>query len=209
MTGTAAPNTASGTDLDPPRTTRERGPRAMIRKLNIAGLTMVVVFVGCIGGWAATSELAGAVIAAGTVIVESVDKKVQHPTGGVVKEILVQDGSAVEEGQILVRLDDTLPRATLGVLRSQLDENNARHARLLAEREGAGPIAFPEDLVARKAEVTVSEAMNGEQKLFEFAQGRACRSTFPVARAHRAGQRGNPRARRSTTGQGGRDQAHR
>ena len=65
MTGTAAPHTASGTDLDPPRTTRERGPRAMIRSLNIAGLTMVVAFVGCIGGWAATGELAGAVIAGG------------------------------------------------------------------------------------------------------------------------------------------------
>ena len=183
MTGTAAPHTASGTDLDPPRTTRERGPRAMIRSLNIAGLTMMVAFVGCIGGWAATSELAGAVIAGGSVIVESVVKKVQHPTGGVVKEILVRDGSAVEQGQIVVRLDDTLPRATLGVVRSQLDENKARHARLLAEREDSGPIAFPEDLVARKAEVTVSEAMNGEQKLFESRK------------AVRAGQRSQLRER--------------
>ena len=92
------------------------------------------------------------------MIVELVVKKVQHPSGGVVKEILVRDGSAVEQGQIVVRLDDTLPRATLGVVRSQLDENKARHARLLAERENSGPIAFPEDLVARKAEVTVSES---------------------------------------------------
>ncbi len=155
----------------------------MIRKLNVVGLAMVVVFVVCIGGWAATSELAGAVIAAGTVIVESVDKKVQHPTGGVVKEILVQDGSEVEEGQVLVRLDDTVPRATLGVLSSQLDENNARRARLLAERDGADSIAFPKDLTARMDETNVTAAASGEEKLFD------------ARKAARAGQRDQLRER--------------
>src|SRR5262245_63174999 len=138
-----------------------RDPIATIRRLNVAGLAMVAVFVGCIGGWAATSELAGAVIAAGTVIVESADKKVQHPTGGVVKEILVHDGSEVEEGQVVVRLDDTVPRATLGVLRAQFDENNARRARLLAERDGADAIAFPPELVTRRNEATVAAALGG------------------------------------------------
>src|SRR5436309_2967462 len=108
-------------------------PVAMIRKLNVVGLAMTVTLVGGFGGWAATSQLSGAVIATGTVIVESVDKKVQHPTGGVVKEIRVHDGSEVEEGQVLVRLDDTVTRSSLGVLRSQFDENTARRARLLAE----------------------------------------------------------------------------
>jgi HlyD family secretion protein len=163
--------------------TRHRESAARIHKLNIAGLAMVAVFVGCIGGWAATSEIAGAVIAAGTVIVESVDKKVQHPTGGVVKEILVQDGSAVEEGQVVVRLDDTVPRSTLGVLRSQFDENSARRARLLAEREGAEAIAFPPELVARRSEATVAAALGGEVKLFESR------------RSARAGQRAQLRER--------------
>ena len=146
---------------------RHRESIARIRKLNVAGLAMAAVFVGCIGGWAATSEIAGAVIAAGTVIVESVDKKVQHPTGGVVKEILVQYGSAVEEGQVVVRLDYTVPRATLGVLRSQLDENSSRRARLLAERESADAIAFPQELVARRNEANVATALSGEEKLFD------------------------------------------
>src|SRR3954454_14571885 len=142
-------------------------PVAMIRKLNVVGLAMIVVFVGCIGGWAATSELAGAVIAAGTVIVETVDKKVQHPTGGVIKEILVQDGSAVDEGQIVLHLDDTVPRTTLGVIRSQLDENSARRARLLAEREDADLIAFPEHFAARRGETNIAAALTGEEKLFD------------------------------------------
>ena len=55
---------------------------------------------------------------------------VPSPLDGVVKEILVRDGSEVEEGQILVRLDDTVTRSSLGVLRAQFDENVARRARL-------------------------------------------------------------------------------
>jgi membrane fusion protein, type I secretion system len=158
--------------------------RSAIRKLNIIGAALVVAFVGCIGGWAATSELAGAVIASGTVTVKSNVKKVQHPTGGVVKELLVREGSAVAEGQVLVRLDDTVTRATLGVVRSQLDESNARHARLIAEREDADTVAFPQDLVTRAAsESTVSDAIHGEEKLFESRK------------AGRAGQRSQLRER--------------
>jgi membrane fusion protein, type I secretion system len=183
MTADADANVALKMDAKPGASARDRDATAMIRKLNVVGLAMVVVFVGCIGGWAANSELAGAVIAVGTVIVESVVKKVQHPTGGVVKDILVQDGSEVEEGQVLVRLDDTVPRATLGVLRSQLDENNARRARLLAERDGADSIAFPKDLTARMDETNLTAALSGEEKLFDSRK------------ATRAGQRAQLRER--------------
>ena len=157
--------------------------RSAIRKLNIVGSILVVAFVGCIGGWAATSELAGAVIATGTLTVKSNVKKVQHPTGGVVKELLVREGSTVTEGQILVRLDDTVTRATLGVVRSQLDESNARHARLIAEREDADTVTFSQDLVARAGESNFADAIHGEQKLFESR------------RAARAGQRSQLRER--------------
>ena len=157
--------------------------RSAIRKLNVIGAALVVAFVGCIGGWAATSELAGAVIASGTVTVKSSVKKVQHPTGGVVKELLVRNGSAVTEGQILVRLDDTVTRATLGVVRSQLDESNARHARLIAERDDADTVTFPLDLLARIGESNVENAIHGEEKLFESRK------------AARAGQRSQLRER--------------
>jgi HlyD family secretion protein len=101
----------------------------------------------------------------------------------VIREILVKDGSAVEEGQVLVRLDDTVTRATLGVVRSQLDENSARQARLLAERENADAIAFPDELSARKSEAAVATAVNGEDKLFDSRK------------AARAGQRAQLRER--------------
>jgi HlyD family secretion protein len=143
----------------------DKNPAATIRRLTIIGVAMIAVLFGGFGGWATTSELAGAVIASGTVIVESVDKKVQHPTGGVVKEILIHDGSTVEEGQILVRLDDTVTRSSLGVLRSQFDENTARRARLLAERDGA-TLVFPEMTMARRNETNIAAAISGEEKLF-------------------------------------------
>ena len=142
-------------------------PRQAIRKLNVIGFAILVLLFGGFGGWAATSQLAGAVIAPGTIVVESNVKKVQHPTGGIVGEILVAEGSAVEAGQVVMRLDDTLTRATLGVVRSQLDELTAREARLLTERDGAAGIVFPDYLMLRKDDKSVLTATAGEQKLFD------------------------------------------
>src|SRR5215472_16890823 len=124
----------------------ERTPQASMRKLQLVGNAAVAIAVGGFGGWASTSEIAGAVIASGNVVVESNVKKIQHPTGGIVGEILVKEGSEVEAGQILIRLDDTLTRATLGVIQSQLDLYVAREAQLLAERDGADSVALPEVL---------------------------------------------------------------
>src|SRR5215469_12425511 len=122
----------------------ERTPEASIAKLQLVGYAAIAVAVGGFGGWASTSEIAGAVIASGNIVVESNVKKIQHPTGGIVGEILVKEGSEVEAGQVLMRLDDTLTRATLGVVQSQLDLYVAREARLLAERDGLASVIFPE-----------------------------------------------------------------
>jgi HlyD family secretion protein len=54
-----------------------------------------------VGGWAATTELAGAVIASGSVVVDSNVKKVQHLTGGIVGELMVRDGSRVRAGDVV------------------------------------------------------------------------------------------------------------
>ena len=142
-------------------------PRTTIRRLNLAGILIILALFGGVGTWVATAKIAGAVIAVGRVVVESDVKKVQHPTGGVVKEILVHEGDEVKEGQVLVRLDDTLTRATLGVIRSQLDELMSRQARLMAERDDATHITFPDELLERNNEKSLSVAMAGEQKLFE------------------------------------------
>jgi HlyD family secretion protein len=148
-------------------TDAERSPHRAIRKLNLIGLAITVLLVGGVGGWATTAQLAGAVIAPGTLVVESNVKKVQHPTGGIVGEILVKEGGEVEAGQVVLRLDDTVTKATLGVVRSQLDELTAREARLLAERDDAGAIVFPAYLMSARDDASAATAVAGEKKLFE------------------------------------------
>lgn len=142
-------------------------PRASIHKLKVIGFAVIAVLIGGVGGWAATSQLSGAVIAPGTIVVQSNVKKVQHPTGGIVGAIMVKEGDAVEAGQLLMRLDDTLTKATLGIVRSQLNELTAREARLLAERDGDEAIVFPDALTGRISEPAVTTAVAGEEKLFE------------------------------------------
>ncbi len=78
-----------------------------IRANILFGLAVSVLLVGGVGAWAATTSLAGAVIASGNVVVESNSKKVQHQTGGIVGEILVEEGDRVLAGDVIVRLDET------------------------------------------------------------------------------------------------------
>src|SRR5437764_3174798 len=161
--------------MSPSKTKRTEGqapdsavdPRRAIRRLNAMGFAVILLLVIGVGGWAANSELTGAVIASGVVVVESNVKKVQHPNGGIVGEILVREGSVVEEGQTVLRLDDTVPRSTLGVLRAQLDELIARESRLLTERDGVEAVAFPEDLLRRRSDRSVMTALGGEERLFD------------------------------------------
>lgn len=72
-----------------------------------SGAAVVLILVGSVAGWAATTEIAGAIIASGTLAVEGNVRKVQHPTGGVVGEALARDGDRVRAGDALVRLGAT------------------------------------------------------------------------------------------------------
>jgi HlyD family secretion protein len=144
-----------------------RSPQYAIRKLNFVGCTAVVVALGGFGGWASTTDIAGAVIASGTVVVETSVKKVQHLSGGIVGEILVKEGSEVEAGQVLLRLDDTLTRANLGVVQSQLDLYVAREARLLAEQDGLGAVTFPQARSNGSTREAAESAVAGEERLFQ------------------------------------------
>ena len=138
------------------------------RKPLILGLVAVALLVVGIGGWAAATQISGAVIAPGKLVVDSNVKKVQHPTGGVVGELLVKEGDQVKQGDVVVRLDGTQARASLAVVNKALDELVARQARNEAERDGDKSVTFPADLVARKDDPEVARLMSGEQRLFEM-----------------------------------------
>jgi HlyD family secretion protein len=131
------------------------------------GAIAVFLLVGGFGTWAATASLAGAVVAQGTVVVESSVKKVQHQTGGIVTEIRVRDGDRVKAGDVLIRLDPTIAGANLGVVTSQLDELQMREARLKAERDDKTTLDLPASLSARAGAADVGEILSGERTLFE------------------------------------------
>ena len=141
------------------------------------GLTAVVLLLGGIGGWAVVTKLAGAVIAPGTLVVENNVKKVQHPSGGIVKELRVKEGDTIAAGDLLIVLDDTQARANLGIILGGLDEIAARKARLEAESEGTENVVFPAELSARADEPALRKILSGEQNL------------FVLRKAERAGQK--------------------
>jgi len=148
-----------------------------IRRYTIAGAAVVAFLTFGVAVWATTTEIAGALIAPGTVVVESNIKKVQHPSGGVVGELRVKDGDRVKAGDLLVRLDDTVTRANLAIVTKTLTELMARKARLSAERDGSDRITFPDELVQQASTPDTAQVMAAEVRLFE------------LRRAARAGQK--------------------
>ncbi|RYG56813.1 MAG: HlyD family type I secretion periplasmic adaptor subunit, partial [Alphaproteobacteria bacterium] len=70
-----------------------------IQRYIISGAILVGLVTFGVGGWASTTELSGAVVAQGVIVVDSSVKKVQHPTGGIVSELRVKEGDRVVQGQ--------------------------------------------------------------------------------------------------------------
>jgi HlyD family secretion protein len=143
-------------------------PERAIRRYLLAGAASLALLTGGVGGLAAMTELSGAIIAQGKLVVDSNVKKVQHPSGGVIGAINVHEGDKVKAGQVLVRLDETVTRANLAIVAKSVDELEARLARLEAERDGSSAVAFPNSLLTRGDDPAVTRTMQGEQSLFDL-----------------------------------------
>ena len=116
-----------------------------IRRYQRLGLAAMLLCVGGAAAWAASVQLSGAIVATGTVVVETSVKKIQHGSGGLVGEILVKEGTKVQPGDILVKLDQTLARANLQILNQQIDELEMRDARLELELSAVPLTAISEE----------------------------------------------------------------
>src|SRR5260370_15085322 len=91
--------------------------RRSMRRHVIAAAVVILVLVVGVGGWGATAVISGAVVASGSLVVDTNVKKVQHPTRGIGGELRVRDGDRVHAGDIVVRPDQNLTRANLADLR--------------------------------------------------------------------------------------------
>ena len=133
----------------------------------ILGLISILMLVGGFGTWSVMTNIAGAVIANGQLEVDQNRQVIQHPDGGVIAAILVQEGDHVKAGEILLRLDATDLRSALTVIESQLLELIARQGRLEAERDEQQQIAFDLELIAASERSTnIKELMQGQNRLF-------------------------------------------
>ncbi|MBO6510816.1 MAG: HlyD family type I secretion periplasmic adaptor subunit [Roseibium sp.] len=139
--------------------------RKTVRNHLLFALAVAIVVVGGIGSWSVFTEISGAVVSSGTIVVESNIKQVQHREGGIVSDIRVKDGDSVEAGDLLLRLDDTVTRANLAVITKQLQELTAQELRLEAERDDLTTIDWPEDRLG-----DLNDIERGQQMLLEARQ---------------------------------------
>jgi HlyD family secretion protein/epimerase transport system membrane fusion protein len=133
-----------------------------------AGVLLIVLFFGGIGWWAASAPLAGAAIAPGVVSPEGSRRTVQHLEGGIIRDILVRDGSLVRAGEPLILLEDVQARAGFDVLQTRFYTLAATQARLLAEQSAATSVHFPDWLVeATSGHAAALEAMVAQRAMFD------------------------------------------
>jgi HlyD family secretion protein len=142
--------------------------RRSMRRHLVAAIVVTSILIIGVAGWGATAVISGAVVASGSLVVDSNVKKVQHLTGGIVGELRVRDGDRVRAGDIVVRLDETVTRANLAIITKGLDELMARKARLESERDGLDTIVFPAQLLAGTGDPDRAAAMDSERKLFNL-----------------------------------------
>ena len=137
-------------------------------KLNVLlACLLITALFGGIGTWSAVASIAGAVIASGKVVVATNSKKVQHSEGGIVSKIEVAEGDLVQQGDLLLRLDDTLSRAALAIIQKQIDELIVQRARLIVERDGHKEVLFAEKATrAGYSQHDYEELVENEKELF-------------------------------------------
>ncbi len=156
---------------------------AMARQIGLGGAVVGLGFCGFIA-WLVFAQLSGAVMAPAMVVVEGEVKRIQHLAGGIVGAIPVSNGQRVASGDVLIRLDDTIPRTNLAQIVSQLVQQTGRRARLEAERDDRADLALPAGF--REMGPEALAVAEGEQRL--LSENRALRQRQADQLRERAGQ---------------------
>ena len=110
--------------------------------------------------WAAMTTLTGVTRATGMVVPSMQNQIVQHLEGGIVSQIRVKQGDQVEQGQVLLSIEDSQAKSTLQQTLTQISAKTAAIARIEAELADQDVIDFPDTLTDRAI-------LQNEQSLFE------------------------------------------
>ncbi len=131
------------------------------------GLVAIAVLAIGFGGWAMKAPMSGAVVTAGSVVVSSDLRAVQHPDGGIVGAIHVKNGDRVQAGDVVLTLDDQLLSGSQALVDDRLVALEAQLVRLTAERDGLDDLVLSEELAYRKDEDKVDRALATQRAVME------------------------------------------
>ncbi|MEZ5823289.1 MAG: HlyD family type I secretion periplasmic adaptor subunit [Geminicoccaceae bacterium] len=140
-----------------------------IRWLLLAGLVIGLTFFAGFGSWAALAPLAGGSIAHGLLVVESSNQEINHQEGGIIKEILVRNGSRVKKNDVLLRLEPIRSKLQADALDQELIAAQASSARLQAHIAETETLVFSEEIEARRGEPEVDGILATQERLFSSA----------------------------------------
>jgi len=144
-------------------------PRSIHRQ-TMVGLLLLVITFGGFGAWAFTAPLAAAVVAQGSFVATGQNKIIQHLEGGIIKEILVNEGDHVEAGQPIIRLDETSAQANERSMLFRRARLEAINARLMAEYNGSETLEFPDWLKEQGHDPEINAIL--ESQLISFQSSR-------------------------------------
>ncbi|TRW99301.1 HlyD family type I secretion periplasmic adaptor subunit [Paracoccus sp. M683] len=148
-----------------------RVPRSARRHL-IFGLVLLTLSFGSFGAWAFRAPLAAAIMAPGSFVATGRNKIVQHLEGGIISEILINEGDAVTAGQPLIRLDGTAAIANRRELELRRARLEAISARLRAEYEGIEALTFPDYLTSHQDDPSFAAIMAEQNAAFRAARSK-------------------------------------
>jgi protease secretion system membrane fusion protein len=149
------------TDVIPKETVTHAGRSARI------GLWALGIGFGGFLLWAGLAPLDEGVPGQGMVTLDTKSKTVQHLTGGLIKEILVGEGDHVQEGQLLIRLDEAVARANFEGARQRYVGLRAMEGRLLAEQRSQSKITFHPDVIEASQDPQIREVVRTQEQLFD------------------------------------------
>lgn len=144
-------------------------PRS-IRGHAIFGIALLLATFGGFGAWAFRAPLAAAVIAPGSFVATGQNKIVQHLEGGIIKDILVAEGDRVQQGDVLVRMDETASLANERELELRQQRLEATEARLVAEYEERDELVFPKELEEARSRNEVEAILASQQLAFNVSR---------------------------------------
>lgn len=130
----------------------------------VFGVLLVTGLIGGFAAWTVLAKLEGAVIAGAQFAVETKRKTLQHLEGGIVQDILVREGDRVVAGQVLLRLDSTLDRASFTIIKNDLNERLAQRDRLLAELQEFREVTFSDS--RNGGDASELKIQSGQRRLF-------------------------------------------